>query len=88
MTRHQIRTYLAVAQWQRANHLRRSYRLFELMRVFRVDATTLALTLRLHNWTRDSLRITQQNRRQLQTWWVPPNARRMDRRRRGRPSFF
>lgn len=87
MTRHQIRTFLAVNQWQRTHVPRKPCRLIELMRVLGIDAGTLALALNMNGWTRDRVRVTRQNRRQLITWWVPPNGVPVPRRRRGRPSF-
>jgi hypothetical protein len=87
MTQHQIRAYLTVGQWQRTHAPRRPYRLVELMRAFDIDAATLALALRLLNWTPDKVRATRQNRRRLTTYWIAPNCNPVTRRRRGRPSF-
>lgn len=87
MTQHQILAYLAVGRWQRTRAPRRPYRLTELMRAFDIDAATLALALRLHNWTPDKVRATRNNRREQRTFWVPPNGKPVPRRRRGRPSF-
>jgi hypothetical protein len=87
MTPNQVRTIVAVSTWQRTHTPCRPYRLIELMRVLRADAMTVALALRLHNWTPDRVRVTRQNRRQLTTWWIPPNGKPIARRRRGRPSY-
>jgi hypothetical protein len=61
--------------------------LVELTRAFNVDAATAAFVLRLHGWTRDPVRVTRHNRRELHTFWVPPDGKSVPRRRRGRPSF-
>ena len=87
MTQHQIRTFLALVRWQRMRHPRSPYPLFEVMRALRADAATTALALKFNGWQRDRLRATRSNRRQLTTWWVPPNGQPVKRRRRGRPSF-
>jgi hypothetical protein len=87
MTTHQLRTFLAVTQWQRSLAPRRPYRMVELMHVHRTDAATIALALNMNGWTPDKVRTTRQNRRQLTTWWIPPNGKPAARRRRGRPSF-
>lgn len=87
MTRHQIHTFLAVVRWQRVYFPRRPYRLATLMHALSADAATTALALKLTGWRRDLVRATRRNRRQLTTWWVPPNGWPAKRRRRGRPSF-
>jgi hypothetical protein len=87
MTPHQIRTYLAVGQWQRTHNPHKPHRMIDLMRVLSADAMSLALALNMTGWTRDPVRLTSNNRRQLQTYWIPPDGKPVSRRRRGRPSF-
>ena len=87
MTPRQTLVYLAVIRWERAYYPARPYRLIELMHFLRADAITTAFALKLNGWQRDRVRETRFNRRQLRTWWIPPNGRPIRRRRRGRPSF-
>ena len=86
LTPHQVDTFLAVARWQASVTPLRPIRLRDLKATIPADDATIALALKLKGWTRDPVRTTRNNRRQLQTWWVPPGNR-IKRRRRGRPSF-
>ena len=87
MTRNQARILVAVSRWQRNRRPRRPHRLIYLMRILRADAATTALALKINGWYRDQVRSTENSRRKLITWWIPPNGRPANRRRRGRPSY-
>lgn len=87
MTANQIRTLIAIHNWQRTGIPHRPYRLVELMKLFRADAAATALVLRLSGWRKDRIRQLRRNRRHSTTWWIPPGGRPLIRRRRGRPSF-
>jgi hypothetical protein len=88
MTTNRIRAIVAIADWQHTHNPVRPYRLHELMRALRIDSATAAFALKLNGWHRDRMRETRMNRRQLTTWWIPPNGKSLKPRRRGRPSYI
>lgn len=87
MTTNRIQAVVAVADWQRVTKPSRPYRIVDFVKALRIDAATAAFALKLNGWHRDRVRMTRMNRRQLETWWIPPNGRPLTRRRRGRPSY-
>lgn len=85
MTRNQLRVFAAIFKWHRSHH--RPCRIADLVKRLDSDPVTVSLALKLTGWRRDRVRITRNKRRQLQTWWIPPNGQPIQRRRRGRPSI-
>lgn len=88
MTIHRIQAIAAVTEWQHSNAPVRPYRMTELMDVLGIDAATVAFALKLNGWYRDRIRVTRENRRRLESWWIPPGGDPIKRRRRGRPDYF